>query len=65
MSLKEMVFNFPGQWKVPDKFAGRTVLLRAVLNYRRMSDSHAKYLGIPKRPTIEVSRDEKVLEISK
>jgi len=52
-------------WTVPDKFAGQTVLLRAVLNYRRMSDSHAKYLGIPKRPTIEASRDEKVLEISK
>jgi hypothetical protein len=52
-------------WKVPDKFAGQTLILRAVLNYRRMPDSFAEYLGIPKRPTIEVSRDEGILKISK
>lgn len=53
------------QWTVPDKFAGQTVILRAVLNYRRMPDSYAKYLNIPIRPTIEVSRDEKILKISR
>jgi len=55
----------PYQWTVPDKFAGQTVVLRAVLNYRRMPDSYAKYLGIPIRPTLEVSRDERILKISK
>jgi len=59
-----MVFDFPGHWTAPDKFSGQTVILRAVLNYRRMPDSYAKYLGIPKRPTIEVSRDERILKIS-
>jgi len=50
-------------WTVPDKFAGKQVVLRAVLNYRRMPDSYAEYLGIPTRPTIEVSRDEIYLKI--
>jgi hypothetical protein len=53
------------QWTVPDKLAGQTVVLRAVLNYRRMPDSYAKFLGIPTRPTLEVSRDERILKISK
>lgn len=52
-------------WTVPDKFAGKEIILRAVLNYRRMPDSYAEYLGIPKRPTLEVSRDERILRISK
>ncbi len=51
------------QWTIPEKFAGKEVILRAVLNYRRMPDSYAKYLGIPTRPTIEVSRDERFLKI--
>jgi hypothetical protein len=51
-------------WTIPEKFAGKQVILRAVLNYRRMPDSYAKYLGIPTRPTLDVSRDEKVLNIS-
>ena len=49
---------------VPDKLAGQTLVLRAVLNYRRMPDSYAKYLGIPIRPTLEVSREERILKIS-
>ncbi|MCK4432032.1 MAG: ammonia-forming cytochrome c nitrite reductase subunit c552 [Candidatus Aminicenantes bacterium] len=61
--LEERIEQY--QWTVPDRFADQTVILRAVLNYRRMPDSYAKYLGIPKRPTIEVSRDEKILKISK
>lgn len=50
-------------WTVPENFAGKTIFLRAVLSYRRMPDSYAKYLGIPTRPTIEVSRDERILKI--
>ncbi|UCH93374.1 MAG: ammonia-forming cytochrome c nitrite reductase subunit c552 [Candidatus Aminicenantes bacterium] len=51
-------------WKVPGNLIGKTVILRAVLSYRRMPDSYAKYLGIPTRPRIEVSRDERILKIS-
>jgi hypothetical protein len=51
-------------YEVPDKFVGQEIILRAVLNYRRMPDSYAKYLSIPTRPTIEVSRDERILKIS-
>ena len=51
-------------WKVPQELKGQTVTLKAVLNYRRMPDSYANYLGIPVRPTIEVSRDERILTIS-
>jgi len=61
--LEERIEQY--RWTVPDKFAGKTVKLRAVLNYRRMPDSYAKYLGIKTRPTIEVSRDERILKISK
>jgi hypothetical protein len=60
--LEERVEKY--RWTVPEKWAGRTVILRAVLNYRRMPDSYAKYLGIPTRPTLEVSRDEKILKIA-
>jgi hypothetical protein len=52
-------------WNCPEKLSGQTVILRAVLNYRRMPDSYATFLGIPTRPTIEVSRDERILKISK
>jgi len=61
--LEERIERY--QWKVPDKLAGKTVILRAVLNYRRTPDSYAKFLGIPTRPTLEVSRDERILKISK
>ena len=50
-------------WTVPEEYAGKEVILRAVLNYRRMPDSYAEYLGIPTRPTIEVGRDEIYLKI--
>lgn len=60
--LEERIERY--HWTVPEKFVGKTVILRAVLNYRRMPDSYAKYLGIPTRPAIEVSRDERVLKIS-
>lgn len=60
--LEERIEQY--HWTVLDKFAGQTVILKAVLNYRRMPDSYAKYLGIPKRLTIEVSRDERILKIS-
>jgi len=45
-------------WTIPDQYAGKEIILRAVLNYRRMPDSYAKYLGIDPRPTLEVGRDE-------
>jgi len=38
--------------------SGKDVILRGVLNYRRMPDSYAKYLGIDPRPSLEVGRDE-------
>jgi hypothetical protein len=60
--LEERIERY--QWRVPDKLAGQTVILRGVLNYRRMPDSYA-FLGIQPRPTLEVSRDERVLKISK
>jgi hypothetical protein len=60
--LEERIEKY--QWTVLDRFAGQTVVLRAVLNYRRMPDSLAKYLGIPTRPILEVSRDERILKIS-
>ena len=60
--LEERIEQY--QWTVPDKLAGQTVVLRAILNYRRMPDSYAKFLGIPTRPTLEVSRDERILKIS-
>ncbi len=60
--LEERIERY--HWTVPERFAGKAVILRAVLNYRRMPDSYAKYLGIPTRPTIEVSRDERVLKVS-
>jgi hypothetical protein len=60
--LEERVETY--NWVVPKKFAGETVILRAVLNYRRMPDSYAKYLGIPIRPTLEVSRDDRIISIS-
>lgn len=46
------------KWTVPESLAGKNVFLRAVLNYRRMPDSFAKYLGIKIRPKLEVGRDE-------
>jgi hypothetical protein len=61
--LEERIEQY--QWAVPDKLAGQTVVLRAVLNYRRMPDSYAKFLGVPTRPILEVSRDERILKISK
>jgi hypothetical protein len=61
--LEERIEKY--SWTVPDQLAGKTLKLRAVLNYRRMPDSYAKYLGIKTRPTIEVSRDERILKISK
>ena len=50
-------------WAIPAHLAGETVILRAVLYYRRMADSHADYLGIERRPTLEVGRDEVRLRI--
>ena len=47
-----------------DLAAGEKVILQAALNYRRMPDSYAEYLGIPTRPTMEVSRDERILTIA-
>jgi len=60
--LEERMENY--EWMVPNKLAGKKVLLRAILSYRRMPDSYADYLGIPKRPVIEVHRDEVPLEIT-
>jgi len=61
--LEERIERY--QWTVPAKLAGQTVILRAVLSYRRMPDSYAKYLGLPTRPTLEVSRDERALKVLK
>lgn len=46
------------QWTVPENLRGKSIILRAVLNYRRMPDSYANFLGIETRPTLEVGRDE-------
>jgi hypothetical protein len=59
--LEERVERY--HWTVPESLSGKTVILRAVLNYRRMPDSYARYLGIATRPTLEVSREEKVLQV--
>jgi len=61
--LEERIEEY--HWTIPEKFKGQTLVLRAVLNYRRMPDSYARYLKIPTRPTIEVSRDEKIISIIK
>jgi hypothetical protein len=50
-------------WTVPERFKGKTLILRAVLNYRRMPDSYADYLNIQRRPTLEVGRDEVRIEV--
>lgn len=44
-------------WEVPENLKGEEIYITAVLNYRRMPDSFADYLGIQRRPVIEVSRD--------
>ena len=41
-------------WRVPEEASG-SVTLRAVLNYRRMPDSMADYLGIMRRPIVQVN----------
>jgi len=60
--LEERIEHY--HWRIPERFAGKIIILRAVLNYRRMPDSYAQYLGVPTRPTIEVSRDQRILKIS-
>ena len=50
-------------WTVPEKLKGRSCTLRALLSYRRMPDSYADYLGIQRRPILEVGRDEVRIEI--
>lgn len=59
--LEERWENY--SWTVPERLSGKTVILRAVLYYRRMPDSYAEFLGIPTRPTLEVSRAEEFLKI--
>lgn len=59
--LEERIEKY--SWDTPYSLVDQTIILKAVLNYRRMPDSYAKYLGIPTRPTIEVSRDERILKI--
>ncbi len=44
-------------WTVPDDLDEKEINLTAVLNYKRMPDSMADYLGIQRRPVLEVSRD--------
>jgi hypothetical protein len=51
-------------WEVPEYIDADKIVLTAVLSYRRMPDSLADFLGIDRRPTVEVSRDEKVLEVT-
>ncbi len=51
------------RWQVPERLSGKDVILKAVLNYRRMPDSYARHLRIQTRPLIEVGRDERVLRI--
>ena len=50
-------------WTVPQDLAGKRVFLKARLWFRRMTDSHADYLGIDRRPHILVSEDEKPVKI--
>jgi len=51
------------KWTVSEQLTGKTVFLLAILNYRRMPDSYANYLGIKTRPTLEVGRDEVRIKI--
>ena len=60
-SLEERVEHF--KWTVPKRMRGKLVTLRAVLNYRRMPDSYANFLGIKTRPTLEVGRDEVIIRV--
>jgi hypothetical protein len=45
-----------------EEYAREDIILLAVLNYTRMTDSYARYLGIPTRPPLEVSRDQRMLK---
>ncbi|MCK4966645.1 ammonia-forming cytochrome c nitrite reductase subunit c552 [bacterium] len=53
------------EWKVSVDIKKDEVFLRAVLNYRRMTDSFADYLKIDRRPVIEISRDEVRMTVKK
>lgn len=48
---------------LPDDIPAGGYILTAVLNYRRMPDPFADYLGIERRPVIEVSRDVRVIKV--
>jgi len=48
---------------IPDDIPAGEYNLTAVLNYRRMPDPFADYLGIERRPVIEVSRDVRVIKV--
>ncbi|HTP04756.1 MAG TPA: multiheme c-type cytochrome [Nitrospirota bacterium] len=49
-------------WKIPQNAAG-TVTIRAVLNYRRMPDSMADYLGIMRRPIVQVNAARAIVDL--
>jgi len=53
--LEERMENY--SMTLPSNLAKGEYTLTAVLNYRRMTDSHADYLKIDRRPVIEVSKD--------
>ncbi len=44
-------------WKIPGDLDEKELYLTAVLYYRRMPDSFADFLNIPRRPVITVSKD--------
>ena len=54
-SLEERMEHY--SFNIPDDIPAGEYKLTAVLNYRRMPDPLADYLGIERRPVIEVSRD--------
>jgi hypothetical protein len=49
-------------WTVPQDAVG-SVAIRATLNYRRMPDSMADYLGIMRRPVVRVNATEAVVNL--
>jgi hypothetical protein len=52
MPRKPRVENY--SWSIPQSATG-SITFRAVLNYRRMPDSMADYLGIMRRPIVQVN----------
>ncbi len=55
LPLEERIEHY--SFELPDDLPAGDYVLTAVLNYKRMPDSHADFLKIERRPVMEVSRD--------